>query len=135
MTGERPEGEGGRVRLDKWLWAARFFKTRSLATEAVGGGKIEVNGESAKPAKLVRPGDTIRVRLGGFDHVIVVRALAERRGSATQAQALYEETSDSREARQRQADQLRLARAGMPVDDAGRPSKKDRRDIERLRRR
>jgi ribosome-associated heat shock protein Hsp15 len=134
MTGERPEGDD-RVRLDKWLWAARFFKTRSLATEAAAGGKIEVNGESAKPAKLVRTGDTIHLRLGGFDHVLVVRALAERRGTATQAQALYEETAESRAARQRQSDQLRLARAGMPVDDAGRPSKKDRRDIERLRRR
>jgi len=78
------------VRVDKWLWAARFFKTRSLATAAVAGGKVEVNGERAKPAKSVKPGDEIRLRLPPYEHILIVRALAERRGPASVAQGLYE---------------------------------------------
>jgi ribosome-associated heat shock protein Hsp15 len=83
-----------RVRLDKWLWAARFFKTRSLATDAVTGGKVEVNGDHAKPAKAIKPGDEVRLRLGPYEHVLIVRALADRRGSATIAQALYGAAQD-----------------------------------------
>jgi ribosome-associated heat shock protein Hsp15 len=132
MTGETPDD---RVRIDKWLWAARFFKTRSLATDAVTGGKVEVNGEGAKPAKLVKIGDTVRLRLGPYEHMLVIRALGERRGSATAAQALYDETPESRAARERLAEQHRLARAGMSFDEPTKPSKRDRRDIERLRRR
>jgi ribosome-associated heat shock protein Hsp15 len=89
------------VRVDKWLWAARFFKTRSLATEAVAGGKVEVNGERAKPAKSVKPGDEIRLRLPPYEHILIVRALAERRGPASVAQGLYEETEASAAERRR----------------------------------
>src|SRR5436190_12517597 len=102
------QDDSDRVRLDKWLWAARFFKTRSLATEAVGGGKVEVNGERAKPSKAVRPGDEVRLRLGPYEHVMIVRRLAERRGPASIAQTLYEETQASREGRERLAAQLKM---------------------------
>ena len=121
-----------RVRVDKWLWAARFYKTRSLATEAVAGGKVEVNGERAKPAKTVKPGDEIRVRLGPYEHILIVRDLAERRGPASVAQALYAETEASREARQRLAAQLAAAPAMFVYEEKGRPTKKDRRDLSRL---
>jgi ribosome-associated heat shock protein Hsp15 len=119
------------VRLDKWLWAARFFKTRSLATEAVAGGKVEVNGDRAKPAKAVKPGDEIRVRLAPYEHILIVRALGERRGSASVAQTLYEETAASATERRRLADQLRLAPAFV-FDEGGRPTKKDRRDLSKF---
>ncbi|HXD49737.1 MAG TPA: S4 domain-containing protein [Gemmatimonadaceae bacterium] len=120
------------VRLDKWLWAARFFKTRSLATDAVAGGKVEVNGERAKPAKAINPGDEIRVRLAPYEHVLIVRELAERRGPAAAAQALYEETAASREARERLAAQLKIAPPAFVFEDKGRPTKKDRRDLARF---
>jgi ribosome-associated heat shock protein Hsp15 len=120
------------VRLDKWLWAARFFKTRSLATDAVSGGKVEVNGERAKPAKAINPGDEIRVRLASYEHVLIVRQLGERRGPASAAQALYEETAGSREARERLAAQLKLAPPAFVFEDKGRPTKKDRRDLARF---
>lgn len=120
-----------RVRLDKWLWAARFFKTRGLATEAVAGGKVEVNGEHAKPAKAIKSGDELRIRIGAYEHVVVVRDLAARRGPASVAQQLYEETADSRAAREKLAQQLRLAPAPS-YEDAGRPTKKDRRQLSRF---
>ena len=120
------------VRIDKWLWAARFFKTRSLATEAVAGGKVEVNGERAKPAKAVKPGDEVRVRLAPYEHILIVRALGERRGSATVAHTLYDETPESIAERQRLAEQLRLAPGGFVYEDRGRPTKKDRRDLSKL---
>ena len=82
-----------KVRIDKWLWAARFYKTRSLATDAVNGGKVELNDAATKPAKLVQAGDTVRVRIGPQEHHVVVRAVADRRGSAAVAQTLYEETA------------------------------------------
>jgi ribosome-associated heat shock protein Hsp15 len=121
-----------RVRVDKWLWAARFYKTRSLATEAVTGGKVEVNGERAKPAKTVKPGDEIRLRLGPYEHILIVRGLAERRGRASVAQALYEETQASHDARQRLAAQLAAAPATFVYEEKGRPTKKDRRDLSRF---
>jgi len=120
------------VRLDKWLWAARFFKTRSLATEAVAGGKAHVNGEHTKPSKPLKVGDEVRLRLGPYEHILIVRALAERRGSAAAAQALYEETPASREARERLAAQLRLAPPPFVYEEKGRPTKKDRRDLSRF---
>src|SRR5689334_19596 len=95
-----------RVRIDKWLWAARFFKTRSLATEAVDGGKVEVNGERAKPAKLVRIGDMVRLRLAPYEHILIIKGMEERRGPASVAQGLYEETAASKEAREKLATQL-----------------------------
>jgi len=119
------------VRLDKWLWAARFFKTRGLATEAVAGGKIEVNGEHAKPAKAVKPGDELRIRLGPYEHVVIVRDLAERRGPASVAQRLYDESVESRAAREKLAQQLKTAPAPS-YEDAGRPTKKDRRQLSRF---
>ncbi len=123
------------VRVDKWLWAARFFKTRSLATEAVAGGKVGVNGDRAKPAKTVKPGDEIRVRLAPYEHVLIVRALGERRGPASVAQTLYEETAESAAERQRLAEQLRLAPAAFVYEERGRPTKKDRRDLSKFRER
>ena len=120
------------VRLDKWLWAARFFKTRSLATEAVAGGKVDVNGERAKPAKAVRPGDEVRLRVGPYEHILIVRELGERRGSASVAASLYEETDASRAERERLAAQLRLAPSGFVYENKGRPTKKDRRDLSRF---
>ncbi len=122
-----------RIRIDKWLWAARFYKTRSLATDAVQGGKVELNGDRAKPAKTVGPGDEIRVRLGPYEHTVIVRGVAPRRGSARDAQALYEETPESLAARQKLAEQLRMAPAAFVWEDKGRPTKKDRRQITRLR--
>jgi ribosome-associated heat shock protein Hsp15 len=121
-----------RTRLDKWLWAARFFKTRSLAADAIEGGKVQVNGERAKRAKLVGVGDELRVRLGPFEHVVHVRGISERRGPAVVAQALYDETAESRAAREALARQLRDTAPSFAFGD-GRPSKKERRDIRKLR--
>ncbi|HET6579879.1 MAG TPA: RNA-binding S4 domain-containing protein, partial [Gemmatimonadales bacterium] len=98
--------DDGRVRLDKWLWAARFFKTRSLAAEAVAGGKVQVNGERAKRARPLQAGDEVRVRLGPYEHVVMVRALSGRRGPAAEAAELYEERPESRAAREATAQQL-----------------------------
>ena len=130
MPDERESAD--KVRIDKWLWAARFFKTRSLATDAVNGGKVELNDAAVKPAKLVQSGDRVRVRIGAFEHHVVVRGVSDRRGPAAAAQALYEETEESRTRRERQAEQLRLGAAGF-VYDKGRPTKRDRREFERLR--
>lgn len=121
------------IRLDRWLWAARFFKTRSLAAQAIAGGKVQVNGARPKRAKLLQVGDRVRVRLGPYEYQLVVRGLAERRGSARDAATLYEETPEGRLARERLAEQLRLL--PKPVfRGKGRPTKKERRDIERLER-
>ena len=121
-----------RVRIDKWLWAARFFKTRSLATDAVQGGRVHVDGARVKPARDVRLGDRIEVAVGDSTMTVVVRALGDRRGSATAAALLYEETPESRERREREREQRRLAPA--PGSDLqGRPSKRDRRRIEAQR--
>lgn len=126
-------GAAGGVRVDKWLWAARFFKTRSLATAAAAGGKVEVNGERAKPARPVRVGDLVLLRLGPYEYRLVVRRLAERRGSAQTAGALYEEDPAGRAARERVAERLRLAGAGWLSREKGRPTKRDRRALDRLR--
>ena len=122
-----------RVRIDKWLWAARFYKTRSLATEAIAGGKVHVNGERVKPAKLVQVGDELEVRQGPYEYQIVVRGLAERRGPAAMAAGLYEETAASREGRERVAAQLKVVHAAFVPDQKGRPTKRDRRAIERFK--
>jgi ribosome-associated heat shock protein Hsp15 len=128
-----------RVRIDKWLWAARFYKTRSQATEAVDGGKVEVNGARAKPAKEVRAGDELRIRLGPYEHLVVIRGLSDRRGPASVARTLYEETPESVAAREKLREEHRLAPAMFVYEEKGRPTKKDRRAlaafIERRRRR
>lgn len=122
-----------RTRLDKWLWAARFYKTRALSVEAIEQGRVEVNGDRAKRAKAVGLGDAIRIRQPPFEVVCVVRGISERRGPAVEAAKLYEETAASSAARIALAAQLRAA---PPADyETGRPSKKDRRDIARWERR
>ncbi|HEX4934457.1 MAG TPA: S4 domain-containing protein [Gemmatimonadaceae bacterium] len=122
----------GRVRLDKWLWAARFFKTRALAADAVDGGRIEVNDERAKRARVVQVGDRIRIRRPPFEHVVEVTGVSDQRGPAAVAAGLYRESDESQRAREALAGQLRAM--GPPAfRDKGRPSKKERRDIERWR--
>jgi ribosome-associated heat shock protein Hsp15 len=121
------------VRLDKWLWAARFYKTRSAATDAVLGGRVHVNGARAKPAKDIREGDEIALTIGVSRRVVEVIALSEKRGPAPVAATLYRETPDSIEARERAAAERRLGRP--PGADLGaRPTKLDRRRLEALRR-
>jgi ribosome-associated heat shock protein Hsp15 len=122
-----------RVRIDKWLWAARFFKTRSAATDAVAGGHVKVNGERAKPSRDVAVGERVEVRTTADRWTVDVRALADRRGSAAAARELYEETQESTAARE----QRRLeAKASRPVgaDLGARPTKRDRRRLDALRR-
>jgi ribosome-associated heat shock protein Hsp15 len=126
------DAEGEKVRIDKWLWAARFFKTRSLATEAVDGGTVEINGQRAKPAKLVGAGDEVRVRVGPALHVLRVLDVGERRGPASVAQSLYEETEESRRDRERLSEQHRLSAQSFAFDE-GRPNKRDRREIRKFR--
>ena len=122
------------VRIDKWLWAARFFKTRGLAAEAVGGGKVEVNGDRAKPSRIVHVGDTISIRRGHYEWTIVVKEVTRLRGPASQAQKLYQETDESVRKRDAAIAQLKLERS--PEFDApGRPSKKDRRAMRRFTKR
>lgn len=138
MDRDHPNAREEAVRLDKWLWAARFFKTRSLATEAVNGGKVELNGLRPKPSKDVKIGDQLRVRLGPFVHALTIRALSDRRGPASVAAQLYEESPESIAARERLREQHRLAPAAQ-YEERGRPTKKDRRALsafeERHRRR
>ena len=133
MTAASPDAPVTRVRLDKWLWAARFFKTRSAAAQAVDGGKVDVAGERAKRARLVQAGDVIMIRRPPFEHELVVRALSETRGPAKEAVLLYEETAASREARERLAYQLKNAPT-LTFHGVGRPTKRDRRVIDRLKR-
>jgi ribosome-associated heat shock protein Hsp15 len=121
------------VRIDKWLWAARFFKTRGLAAEAVKGGRVHLNDQPAKPSKDVKPGDRLEITIGQTRFVVDVVGTSERRGPASEAAKLYEETPDSRAARERAAEQRRLAPAPAP-DLGGRPTKRDRRRFERSRR-
>lgn len=124
------------VRLDKWLWAARMFKTRALATEAVQGGRVHVNGQRAKPARPVRTGDSLEItRPGHSPMVLVVTALSDRRGPAREAQALYEETAESAAARENDRLMRKMAPPPPGADLAGRPTKRDRRRFEDARRR
>jgi len=120
------------VRLDKWLWAARFYKTRSLASEAIAGGKVEVNGDRAKRARPLHIGDEIRIRQPPYEFLVVVRDLSGRRGPSSEAATLYEEQPESREARQTMALQLKTMHAAF-VTEKGWPTKRDRREIDRLR--
>jgi ribosome-associated heat shock protein Hsp15 len=116
------------MRLDKWLWAARFFKTRALAVEAIEGGRVSLNGERSKPAKLVKAGDRLSVRRPPFEHQLVVKALSDKRGPAAVAATLYEETEESRARRTVLAAEMK----SLPQPRfKGRPTKKTRRDYER----
>lgn len=117
------------VRLDKWLWAARFFKTRSLATQAIDGGHVHLNDERAKPARLVKIGDRLQILNPGGQYQILVLALSEQRGPASVAQALYQETEASIAARQLRREQLALAPTFDHPDIKGRPTKKWRRAL------
>ena len=119
----------GGVRLDKWLWAARFYKTRSLATEDIGKGRVLVNGQPAKPSREVKLGDSLRLRAGTGERDLVVRGISAFRGPAPQAQALYEETPESVAARARATEQRRLAPEPAMSLAQGRPTKQNRRAL------
>jgi ribosome-associated heat shock protein Hsp15 len=134
---ETPVGENplvDRVRVDKWLWAARFAKTRSAATELVLAGHVKVGGERVKPAREVTPGETIEIRVGHVPCTVVVTGIADRRGSATVAATLYAETPESVEQRERIQLERRLSRA-LGSDLGTRPTKQDRRRLDALRKR
>jgi ribosome-associated heat shock protein Hsp15 len=120
-----------KMRLDKWLWAARFFKTRSLATQAIEHGRVKLNGERVKPAHDIRPGDRLAIHLGEADWALTVRGLSMQRGPAPVAQALYEEDPASQARRQQQASERKLA-ASPAAEIKGRPTKRDRRQIHRF---
>jgi ribosome-associated heat shock protein Hsp15 len=121
------------VRIDRWLWAARFFKTRGLATESVLGGHVQLNGARVKPAKDVRAGDRIEIHIGPLAWDVEVLALSDKRGPASVARTLYEETEESRQAREAFVQQRRLAQP-LGADLGARPTKQDRRRLDALRR-
>ena len=123
---------GEEFRLDKWLWAARFFKTRALAAGAIDGGKVELNGERAKRSRRLSPGDVVRIRLGPYEHVVVVQGLSNRRGPASTASRLYQETEESRLARETLAIQIKAADTSF-LFEKGKPGKKERRDLLRFK--
>ena len=122
------------TRIDKWLWAARFFKTRSAAQQAVEGGRVQLNGERTKPARELRIGDGLVIHIGGYEWVIAVARLTDRRGSATIARTLYEEDPASHARRQEQVASRKLM-SEPAAGRHGRPTKRDRRQLERWRRR
>lgn len=123
-----------KVRIDKWLWAARFYKTRSLASEEIDKGRVAVNGVEAKPAREVKVGDSVSMRREGVTRTVVVRAVSDVRGPAPVAQQLYEETPESVQAREQAAEQRRFAREPALAIEHGRPTKRGRRDLEEARR-
>ena len=120
------------VRVDRWLWAARFFKTRSLAKTAVEGGKVHVDDQRTTPAKELRIGQVLTIRKGILLQTVIVDALSEQRGPATVAQTLYTETPESIELREISVSRRRMERAGLTVP-SGRPNKKDRRALTQLK--
>ena len=125
-----------KVRLDKWLWAARFYKTRALATEAVNGGRVHVNGQRVKPARDVREGDEIEItRPGHSPRTVIVQGLSDRRGPATEAQGLYEETPESEAAREKDRLMRKMAPPPPGAELGSRPTKRDRRRYDDARRR
>lgn len=123
-----------RVRLDRWLWAARQYKTRSLASKAVGGGKVRLNDRRTKPGVAVQVGDRVTVRKGTYEFRLVVEALSEQRGPASEAITLYRETPDSIAEREKRRAQMKQSLI-QGYEGKGRPTKKERRELERLRRR
>ena len=131
MPSKQNQSESLKLRIDKWLWAARFFKTRSLAITAIESGKVEVNETRVKPAKTIDVGDMIGIRLGPYQFVVEVLALSDKRGPAPQAQKLYSETAESRKRREDLAYE-RKAQAQQETRE-GRPTKKERRDIDKFK--
>lgn len=121
-----------KVRLDKWLWAARFFKTRSLAKTAIEGGKVKVEGERAKPSREIVPGTTLDIRQGWAEKRVIVEALCDQRRGAPEAATLYRETPESLARREAEADRRRILRQSQP-HPGGRPTKKQRRQIHRFK--
>jgi len=130
MSTERSEPD--KLRLDQWLWTARFFKTRQLSAKAISGGKIRLNGERAKPAKAVHIGDQLEIKRGPYRTVVIIEALSTCRGSASQAKVLYHETEESITNRETLAGQLHMQSQAVQYD-RGKPSKRDRRAMEKLR--
>ncbi|WP_456373756.1 RNA-binding S4 domain-containing protein [Thiolapillus sp.] len=122
-----------KMRLDKWLWAARFYKTRKLAAEAVSGGKVHLNGQRSKPGKEVIPGSRLHISKNGLEWNIEVLVLSPQRRPASEAATFWKESEQSREQREKQLALLRAARAAAPIHTEGRPSKKDRRLIHRFK--
>lgn len=131
MSSTDHKTESAMLRLDKWLWAARFFKTRSLAVDAVACGKVLLNETRVKPAKTVEVGDSVAIRQGPYQFVVQVLVLSDKRGPAPQAQKLYRETEESRQRREALAFELKAQAPN--VRREGRPSKKDRRDLKRFK--
>ena len=123
-----------RLRIDKWLWAARFYKTRSLASEEIDKGRVEVNGQPVKPAREVKAGDTIAMRRDGLTRTVLVRGVSATRGPAPVAQQLYEETADSLQAREQAAEQRRYGTEPAHTIEHGRPTKRGRRDLDEAQR-
>ena len=121
-----------KLRIDKWLWAARFYKTRSLAAEELDKGRVRVNDIEAKPSREVKVGDTLTLRQGPVTRTLVVRGISGQRGGAPTAQLLYEETAESLAAKALQAEQRRLGQEPANSQTQGRPTKRDRRDLEKL---
>jgi ribosome-associated heat shock protein Hsp15 len=119
------------LRIDKWLWAARFFKTRSLASDEIGKNRVQVNGQDAKASREVKPGDTVRMRQGHVERTVRVIGISAVRGPAPVAQLLYEETAESLAQRQKQAEMNRLSREPALSIEQGRPTKRDRRQMEK----
>jgi ribosome-associated heat shock protein Hsp15 len=126
--------QGEQVRIDKWLWAARFFKTRSMAARAVSGGHVHVGGRRVKPSRIVQVGDQLEIRRGLSEFVVTVLDISDRRGPASVARQLYEETPDSIRRREMKAEERRLARTDAPAP-LRKPDKRDRRKIRKFTRR
>jgi ribosome-associated heat shock protein Hsp15 len=120
-----------KLRIDKWLWAARFFKTRALAVEEIDKGRVKVNGAEAKPAREVKAGDTITLRQGPVTRTLLVRGISKQRGAAPVAQQLYEETEESLRLKAEAAEQRRLASDPASAQEHGRPTKRDRRTLDK----
>ena len=119
-----------KLRIDKWLWAARFYKTRSLATDEIDKGRVRINDLEVKPAKEVKVGDTVVLRQGPVTRTLVVRGISDKRGGAPQAQLLYDETEASLKQREQVAEQRSLEPAN--TQEHGRPTKRDRRSIDKV---
>ena len=122
-----------RLRIDKWLWAARFYKTRSLATDEIDKGRVAINGHEVKPAREVKVGDTVSMRREGVTRTVMVKGVSDMRGPAPVAQQLYEETAESLQERQKSADQRRYAREPALSIEHGRPTKRGRRELDEAR--